>query len=199
MLRFCKADVESLHKAWGCNAGPCALAACLGIPLSAVRRLIPEFGMKGYVSRSMMRSALAHAGYEPRIVPSAEPDEGDRYPDHGLCRIQFGGSWINGPNARGSWAILNSHWVASKQHEGVLWVFDFYAGYWMPWAEWNVEIVPLAIGGLRAPKLADGEFWPIDSWEVRRYRGESCKPNNSANQQPGGTKAIESRSQPARL
>lgn len=187
LLRFCLADIHAVYGTANYSCGPAALAACLGKPLSAVRGSLGEFGIKGYLSRSMMRAALRLEGWEPRLDHCAEGNQGDRYPDHGLARVQFGGSWISGPNANKTWAIKQTRWIASKRVGEDQWIFDSAVGQWQLFSEWCFHGVPAAIARLTGARVADGSYWLIDSWEIGRYRGEPCQNSNTSSSRPGGT------------
>src|ERR1700733_3262170 len=71
-LPFTPDDVLRAHDAWGCSCGPAALAACLGVDLDAVRRLVaPEFEQRRYMNTTMMLAALARAGCRSWQTPLA--------------------------------------------------------------------------------------------------------------------------------
>ncbi|MES2793190.1 MAG: hypothetical protein V4719_26510 [Planctomycetota bacterium] len=166
LIRFCLADLESAYKQWGCSNAHAALAACLGKPVSAMRTALEGFGrISGPVQPPMMITGLARLGWEPREDHAAAGDQGDRYPEHGLCRIQLDGPWLSGPNPSKPAAAQKTHWIATKQMDGVCWIFDIRAGEWLAWAEWHGEIVPRLVA---ATRLANGGFWLSHSWEIRR-------------------------------
>lgn len=167
-LRFCLADLESAYRQWGSNDAQASLAACLCLPVSAVRTSFVDFGrLAGPVQPPMMIDALARNGWEPREDHAQSGDQGDRYPIHGICRLQLGGPWITGVHASKAYASKYTHWIACKQSDGVCWIFDCLAGEWQPWAEWNNDTVPRLV---KSKKLATGEFWLTHSWEIRRLR-----------------------------
>ena len=151
-LAFSDTDAHLAYQAWGCNCGPAALAACLGLTPEDVR---PHFaGFRGFVSPTEMRRAVESAGY--RVVPT------DRTPAHGLCRVQWGGPWLlPGVPVRARYRY--THWIATKTL-GATWVYDINAGSWIASREWERRIVPMLT---REIKRADGSYSLVERWEVR--------------------------------
>lgn len=160
LLRFTEADVEQANSEWGCNCGPAALAACLGMTLDGVRPHLEEFERRGYMNASMMKAAVEDCGFF-RVLPATE-----RWPIHGLLRIQFTGPWTQ-PGANSKWAACHTHWIACKgnpcDHEP-RWIFDV-NGLWMPFSDWVTDVVPRLTA---AHPRADGGWEATHVWEVRR-------------------------------
>jgi len=67
-LRFDQRDFEQANAEWGCNCGPSALAAALGITLDRAHELIPEFDDRRYTSPRMMKDALQLADVQMREI-----------------------------------------------------------------------------------------------------------------------------------
>ena len=82
--------------------------------------------------------------------------------DLGLVRIQWGGRWTN-PGVPMRVRYRHTHWVAVGNGE----VFDINAicvGGWMPWDEWQDELVPwLMREGVPGH---NGTWWPTHALEV---------------------------------
>jgi hypothetical protein len=155
-LRFGQAEVEAAHNEWGCNCGPAALAAVMGLTLDEVRLCLGDFEERGYMNVSMMRSAIAAAG--GRINGEVDCGPGrDFYPlgRFGLVRIQRGGPWIiDGKPAR--WAATASHWIASIHGPGGLqFIYDINSGL-VPWGEWDRGVAPAI---MREIKRCDGSYY----------------------------------------
>src|SRR4051812_12786361 len=122
-LRFDKPDAEQAHAEWGCNCGPSALAAALGLKLNEVRKVMGPFEQRGYTNITNMRESLAAAGGRITRCYESWPPVGI-----GLVRIQWGGPWIiNGRPAR--WAATATHWIATdRDRESRLSIFDINGG-----------------------------------------------------------------------
>jgi len=166
LLKFGPLELQNAHRAWGCNCGPAALAACLGLQLTEVRGSLGRFGQLGYMNREMMFEAVVKLGFRPGPDLAEDQDGVDRYPSHGLCLVQFGGPWCDGPKANVKWAKLHSHWIASKiggDHQS--WIFDVNCYGWVSFQRWSEDTLPLL---LAADKYRDGTHWLSASWEIRR-------------------------------
>ena len=155
-LKFTAQDLARAYQAWGCNCGPAALAACLGLTLDEVRAHLGDFEAKGWMNPTMVATAISSAGCLRRDVPG--------WPEHGLVRIQWGGPWLK-PGVPKAAAYQATHWVACKRDDTEVWVFDVNAGGWTTFDEWDAVTRPAIVQGI---KRADGTWEPTHFWEVRR-------------------------------
>lgn len=163
-LHFSHADIIRANREWGCNCGPGALAAALGLTLNSVRGRIPGFESKRYTSPSMMADALRDMGQAYRDARGG-PDTPcpESLPVWGLVRVQFGGPWT-APGANPKWAYCYTHWIASAKDYHTVerrwhsFVADINGGL-MTFDEWVADIVPLLL-----PKRGDGRWWPTHTW-----------------------------------
>src|SRR5689334_19662643 len=83
-IRITLEEAERAHAEWGCNCGPAALAAIMGISLDQVRPHMGDFERKGYTNPTLMFAALDSVGARWK-------NNGQRcdWPIYGLCRIQW--------------------------------------------------------------------------------------------------------------
>ena len=176
LLRFGVDEINRAAVTWGCNCGPAALAACMGLDLDEVRPNLGRFEQLGYMSREMMFESVVKLGFRCREDLVADQDGVDRYPGHGLSLMQFGGPWIEGPKANPKWAKTNTHWIACKIVGIHTWIFDVNCFGWTSFQRWSEGLVPALI---KANKLRDGTHWLINSWEVRRIER---RPSNRRRQ-----------------
>jgi hypothetical protein len=167
-LRFTQADAERAHDEWGCNCGPAALAAALGLTLREAGHYIPDFEKKGYTSPTMMADALRALGvrWQDRRGNEFSPMP-DCFPVAGLVRIQWGGPWTaEGANAR--WAYGHTHWIATtRTAPDRCYVFDVNGGL-RTYGDWHNTIVPLLL-----PKRGNGRFWPTHLWDTGPLGGKT--------------------------
>lgn len=164
-LQFSYQDACKANNEWGCNCGPSALAAVLGVRLNEVRPLIPEFDKKRYVSPSMMKAALGRAAVSWSEQTRTRRIENTRCPDalpaHGLCRIQWTGPWTQtGANPR--WAYQATHWIAAFNRYNKPLVFDINRGL-TTYADWLSTVPALITGGI---KRADGGWFLTHIWHI---------------------------------
>lgn len=143
-LRFTLCDLECASVAWGCNCGPAALAAIVGLTLDEVRPHLIGFDTKRYTNPKMMFAALNSIG---------RPWQRIRTPAHmptwGLCRIQWQGPWTHS-DANPRWAYRQTHWIgaAKRKADDSIGVFDVNcvnetpgAG-WVSLQDWSSVVVP---------------------------------------------------------
>jgi len=152
---YSQVELAEASAAWGCNCGPGALAAMLGLKPNDVRAHIPGFDAKRYVNPTMMKAALKSLGVP--FVGSANPE----LCDYGLCRIQWAGPWTC-PGVPVRVAYRKTHWIGAMLCSNLPWVFDINSG-WQMLAKWALETVP------RLTALypgATGEWWPTHRWEL---------------------------------
>lgn len=153
-LAFTEADMHRAAEEWGCNCGPSALAAALGVALDEVRPLIPGFEKRGYTSPTMMKQGVAAAD---RCFVAV-----DEWPQRGVVRIQFTGPWTQ-PGANPRWAYWYTHWVASFRDNGRLIVFDCNCGL-QTYEAWQQNVVPEIA---RSIKRADGGWHATHRWQLQ--------------------------------
>ena len=138
-LPFTAADAVRAYDAWGCNCGPGALAAVLGISLDEVRPMIPDFDAKRYTNPTMMNVALRASGREWKKV-------GAVWPAYGLVRLQWEGPWTE-PGvpmaARYRYTHWVGSWITSTRGHGVFDINCMNNGTgWALRDDWEREIVP---------------------------------------------------------
>ena len=176
-LKFTEADCDVAHRTWGCNCGPAAAAATLGLSLDDVREAFEKAGFaeKQYTSPTMMKSALWHL----KAVVTVKSLGGIlleslKFPKQGLARIQWEGPWT-APGANPKWAYRQTHWVASwLPHGETVWdkmhaaldpvIFDVNGGL-MSLSDWEKNIVPEIV---KTIPRADGDWHLTHSWEITR-------------------------------
>lgn len=170
-IRFDEADARAAFDAWGCNCGPAALAAVLGLTLDEVRPFVEYAGFadKRYTNPTMMQDAIRFAGAtigKRWTVPESERSK-ISFPHQGLARIQWTGPWSQ-PGASVRWKYRQSHWVACwRIGEGAAsWrlIFDINGGF-RPLREWIRDIVPVITKSI--PR-ADGDWYLTHAWEVNK-------------------------------
>ncbi len=134
---------------WGCNCGPAALAASLGVSLRSVRRLFENW--PGFTNPGMMGRALLKWGG----CFSRQPVDEQRWPE-GRClvRIQWHGPWMQ-PGVPVGARYRQTHWVATRWHRirGPLAVFDINGlhwgnGGWWSLGFWEHTIVPAILANV---------------------------------------------------
>lgn len=132
------AEADAAYEAWGCNCGPSALAAIMGMTLDSVRPLLPGFDEKRYTNPSMMNTALRAIGRPWRKIGAA-------WPRYGLARIQWEGPWTE-PGVPMAARYRHTHWVGSwltKSSHGV-WDVNMLANGtgWGRFEHWRDILVP---------------------------------------------------------
>lgn len=143
--RFTAAEAEEAWQQWGCNCGPTAIAAIMGLTLDDVHRHLSEFDRRGYTSPTMMQDALASIGKSWRMI-------GHHWPEHGLVRIQWEGPWTK-PGVPMAARYRHTHWIATMRSAAGRGVFDVNAmangSGWCSFADWQRSIVPFIVGSIR--------------------------------------------------
>ncbi|MGE0768286.1 MAG: hypothetical protein AB7L90_17660 [Hyphomicrobiaceae bacterium] len=137
--RVTAAEADAAYEAWGCNCGPAAIAAILGVPLDEVRPHLIGFDAKRYTNPTMMAGALDTLGRPWRNV-------GKAWPRYGLARIQWEGPWTK-PGVPMRVRYRHTHWVGSWQTvERGHGVFDVNAlgngSGWARFEHWRDVMVP---------------------------------------------------------
>lgn len=139
--RFTADDADQAHDAWGCNCGPGAVAAIMGMTLDEVRPHMAAAGFEArrYTSPSMMTAVLQSIGRPWRRA-------GTDWPVHGLVRIQWEGPWTM-PGVPVRARYRHTHWIAACRHpvRGIG-VFDINAlgngTGWCALEDWSGILVP---------------------------------------------------------
>jgi hypothetical protein len=170
--RFNLADAERAADAWGCNCGPGALAAIMGLTLDDVRPHIGDFERRGYVNPTMMFDALNSVGaiWKP-ILASRSPAHLD-FPLYGLARIQWEGPWMR-PGVPIGARYARTHWVGAAHSGGEIGIFDINCinngSGWVALREWCDVVVPFILR--EAVPRADGKWHITHAIEVDPPRG----------------------------
>jgi len=153
--RFTAADAQRASDDWGCNCGPGAVAAIMGLTLDEVRPFMgPEFERKRYTNPTLMFGVLSRIGRPWRS--RRQPLD---WPKHGLVRIQWHGPWMaETVPIRARYRM--THWVAAMRIEGRgIGVFDINAiasGGWVSLKAWSEILVPWILD--EAVPRADGKW-----------------------------------------
>jgi hypothetical protein len=143
--RFTEADAQRAFDEWGCNCGPGALAAVMGMTLDEVRPYLNGFDEKRYTNPLMMYGALRSIGRPwKRLTLSGEFEDG-AWPCFGLARIQWEGPWTE-PGVPIRARYRQTHWVgAMRSHRGVG-IWDINAlnngSGWCSLEDWTRVLVP---------------------------------------------------------
>lgn len=159
--RITAEEADAAYDAWGCNCGPSALAAIMGMRLDDVRPHLLGFDQKHYTNPTMMFEALASIG-RPWVRI------GKSWPQYGLARIQWEGPWT-GPNVPMRARYRYTHWVGSRRDPfGSHGVFDVNAmgngTGWASFEDWSTILVPHIIA--HVPR-ADGKWHITHGIEVQ--------------------------------
>jgi hypothetical protein len=175
--RFNLADAERAADAWGCNCGPGALAAIMGLTLEDVRSHIGDFEHRGYVNPTMMFDALNSVGaiWKP-ILASRSPAHLD-FPLYGLARIQWEGPWMR-PGVPIGARYARTHWIGAAHSGGEIGIFDINCinngSGWVALREWCDVVVPFILR--EAVPRADGKWHITHAIEVDPPRSAQVSP-----------------------
>jgi hypothetical protein len=136
-----KFDVDAAQRAydeWGCNCGPSAVAAIMGMSLDEVRPFMGDFERKYYTNPTLMFETLARIGRPWRKV-------GVAWPEYGLARIQWEGPWTE-PGVPVRARYRYTHWVGAGRYNGEIGIFDFNmlsnGSGWSRLHHWDAILVP---------------------------------------------------------
>lgn len=175
---FSQEEAGAASKAWGCNCGPGALAAILGMKPDDVRPHIPNFDARRYTNPSMMGAALRSLGVTWRDVDDAGDREGKEHalPDYGLVRVQWLGPWMNPQPGRERWALMDqyrhTHWIATALFPRTAlriptrYVFDINFG-WAPLDWWQADPFfgdSMQVANNASGKIANAGFVEASVW-----------------------------------
>jgi hypothetical protein len=167
--RFTLADADRAHSEWGCNCGPAALAAIVGLTLDEVRPHMGDFEQKGYTNPTMMLHALESVGAQFRSRGLADNVKLLDWPRYGLARIQWEGPWTN-PGVPIRARYRQTHWVGAAHRNGDIGVFDINCinngTGWVALGEWRDIVVPYILKGC-VPR-ANGKWHITHAIEVER-------------------------------
>jgi hypothetical protein len=137
-------DAVRAYDEWGCNCGPAAIAATLGLTLDQVRPHMGDFEAKGYTNPTLMWRALQSIGV--RFAYRVGHLGRENWPSFGLARIQWEGPWTK-PGVPPRAAYRNTHWVGvNARNRERVGIFDINAlgngTGWCAAADWIAHIVP---------------------------------------------------------
>lgn len=172
-VKFTIEEAQAAGDAWRFNCGPAALCAILGKKPEEIRPHLLDFEAKGYTNPSLMACILHDLGVDfRRVYEGVHPPNIARYPDFGLVRVQWGGPWTkDGVPMRARYR--HTHWIATRrigeespdgQGREVFDVNAMSIGGWLPWIEWESQLVPWLLKQVE-PK-GNGDWWPTHCWEI---------------------------------
>jgi len=154
--RFTVAEADSAYEEWGCNCGPTAIAAIMGLTLDELRPHLGDFERKRYTNPTLMWEILDRLGADWRRV---NPPAG--LPTYGLARVQWEGPWTK-PDVPMRARYRHTHWIGAAWSVGrnEFGVFDVNAMAngtgWCDASDWAHIIVPWILNEC-VPK-ADGRW-----------------------------------------
>lgn len=171
--QFTLADFEKAQADWGCNCGPGALAAILGLSLETARTHLPEFDARHYTTAGMMTQALNSLGANySELVPSRVGRRKTTLPEYGLARIQWEGPWTE---PRVHWAARQrrTHWIGSSFTEAHgVGVFDINmlnnGSGWSSFENWQNILVPWLLK--EAEPEATGGWFITHGFEITLHQ-----------------------------
>lgn len=166
---FNEAELHAASESWGCNCGPAALAAILGVKLDVARVAIPNFEERRYTTPTMMQKAL-EALNVPFIKLEKLPPPESGLLNYGLVRVQWEGPWLN-PGVPAIYAYRYTHWIAAIQGKNGRFVFDVNSG-WESFRMWEASTAR-EIAALY--KKATGKFRFTHRWNLELPEGSAAK------------------------
>lgn len=148
-VKFTATEAEQAHEMWGCNCGPGAIAAVLGLSLAELRPRLGDFETRRYMNPTLMWETLDRLGASWRSRKNPRAGRNDKlcpgWPVYGLARIQWEGPWTQ-PGVPAAAAYRHTHWVgANTRNPANVGIFDINcmnAGGWVPVKEWTEMLVP---------------------------------------------------------
>jgi hypothetical protein len=176
--RFSYEDAERAHDEWGCNCGPGALAAIMGMTLDEVRPHMGDFERKHYTNPTLMFDALRSIGatWKANVVGSKCAGATCTFvgwPLFGLARVQWEGPWTQ-PGVPMRARYRYTHWVGAQQRNGSYGIFDINCMSngtgWCSLDDWIKHLVPSLVA--LYPR-ANGKWHITHAIEVERTTGGS--------------------------
>lgn len=166
--RFDLNDAQRAAEAWNFNCGPGALCAVLGMTPDEIRPHLLDFESKGYTNPTLMFDILHGLSVPFKSIWRAdEPSAHMRWPNFGLVRIQWAGSWMR-PGVPMKARYRQTHWIAVRGggiHDRQ--AFDINAmcaGGWIEWDKWAARLAPWLIR--ECVKGGNGDWWPTHCIEI---------------------------------
>jgi hypothetical protein len=170
-VRFTQDDLQRAHDEWGCNCGPAALAAILGLTLDEAKLHVgEEFQRKRYTNPTLMFDALKRSGAKWGAAGLGRYISRLNWPRYGLARIQWEGPWTQ-PGVPLKARYRQTHWVgAHTVGAGNIGVFDVNAMAngtgWCSLEDWQSDIVPWILK--ECVPRANGKWHITHAIEVER-------------------------------
>lgn len=164
-LRHTIEQMSQAWEEWGCNCGPGALCAVLGLTPDEVRPYFPGFDRKRYTNPTMMWAALKSIGarYSKRVLGRRKPGSLP-FPSFGLARVQWGGPWCDEGRPVAA-AYRHTHWIAAVGACNPIAIFDVNnPGSWVSRGSWQEILVPWLLK--RCEPKSDGTWWLTHSVEI---------------------------------
>jgi hypothetical protein len=163
-IRISLEEANCANDEWGCNCGPAALAAIMGLTLDQVRPHMGDFEVKRYTNPTMMFAALDSVGARWRnLGPLCD------WPIFGLCRIQWEGPW-NMPGVPIRARYRHTHWIAVQHplHSMDVGIFDVNCisngSGWVSERHWSDVLVPWLLK--ECVPRSDGKWHVTHSIEI---------------------------------
>lgn len=160
--RFTQEEAERAYDEWGCNCGPTALAAILGISLGEAKPFFDAAGFptKRYTNPTMMLEVLRATGRRFLVTQGAKLPTSP-WPTWGLARIQWHGPWMT-PGVPMAARYRQTHWIGAARRTTMaadVGIYDCNAMSngtgWVPIAAWRDIVAPHILEGI---KRADGKW-----------------------------------------
>lgn len=152
--KFTAEDADRAYETWGCNCGPSAIAAIMGLTLDEVRPLMGDFEAKRYTNPTLMWATLGRIGRPWRKLRSPLD-----WPAYGLVRIQWHGPWM-GEGVPMAARYRHTHWVGAGRRSGEIGVWDVNAmgngSGWCRLEHWAGKLVPYILE--HAVPRSDGKW-----------------------------------------
>jgi hypothetical protein len=145
-VRFTLADADHAAEEWGCNCGPSALAAIMGMTLDEVRAHMGDFEAKHYTNPALMFYALESVGARFRVRSLASNVKFLGWPMYGLALIQWEGPWTN-PGVPMRARYRYTHWVGvARKTVDDIGIYDVNCmnngNGWVAYESWRDIVVP---------------------------------------------------------
>jgi len=167
-LRFTREDADRAHREWGCNCGPGAIAAVMGLTLDELRPHMGDFEQKRYTNPTLMWQVLRRL--DVRFI-HAQPNNDSSWPSYGLARIQWEGPWT-APGVPMVARYRHTHWVGAQwgakpgdpMSVGIFDINCMNSSGWVALEDWSSTIVPWLLRELH-PK-ANGRWHITHAVEI---------------------------------